>query len=431
MGKAGRRLLQLVAVVLSAVVAVATVVVVVKAADGAFSGSYALSGYFTSSGEGLNPGAEVTYRGVQVGRVTAVALVKGKAKITMAIDHGFRVPADATATLLPINVFGADNIAFTFPAVPAGDPVGDLGPGGTIAHTGVSPDIEDLFAAADPLLAQIDAPDIATIVDNLAQASQGEGPTIAASVEEGVQLANFLDTTLPEQLTALDSLSGFTSALAPTASSLNAISAASNVALPAFNSQAAAYQKLLATLSPFAENLAQFLAAYHPDIETLLSAGDNVARVILTQQSQIGQVISGLGIYLTKFAYAVDPAETLPDGSHFGYFQTFIMLSDVNNLVCSLIAPDEPGLSFLAPLQQALQGAGTALNCSNQISAFDAAQGSSSASSAGSAASPSAATNQAAGNLSTQTYEGLAAPEPVSPTGLGSYIDTLLGGLTS
>jgi len=418
-----RRLVRLVAVVVSAAVAIAGVVLIVKAADGAFSGSYALSGLFKASGEGLQPGAEVTYRGVQVGRVTNIALKSGRAEVTMAIDHNFRVPADATATILPINVFGADNVAFTFPA---GDPPTFLPAGATITHTSVSPDIQDLFAAADPLLAQIDVPDLQTVISNLAQASENEGPTIAASIDEGVKLANFLDNTLPQQLTALDSLNGFVSALTPTASSLNAIAVASNAALPAFNSQAAAYQKLLQTLSPFAENFAEFLAAYHPDITTLLSAGDNVARVLLVQRQDIGQVLSGLAIYLTKFANAVDPAEVLPDGSHFGYFHTFILLSDLNSLVCSMLAPAQPGLSFLSPLQQALSGAGTPLNCSSQIAAFNAAQAS------GHPASPSSTTNQAASNLSTQTYEGLAqpqpAPQPQQQSGLGGFINQLLGG---
>jgi virulence factor Mce-like protein len=418
-----RRLVRLVAVVVSAAVAIAGVVVIVKAADGAFSGSYALSGLFKTSGEGLQPGAEVTYRGVQVGRVTSIALESGRAKVTMAIDRSFRVPTDATATILPINVFGADNVAFTFPS---GDPPTYLSSGATITHTSVSPDIQDLFAAADPLLAQIDVPDLQTVISNLAQASENEGPTIAASIDEGVKLANFLDYTLPQQLTALDSLNGFVSALTPTATSFNAIATASNAALPAFNSQAAAYQKLLQTLAPFAENFAQFLAAYHPDITTLLAAGDNVARVLLVQRQDIGQVLSGLAIYLTKFANAVDPAEILPDGSHFGYFHTFILLSDLNTLVCSMLAPAQPGLSFLSPLQQALSGAGTSLNCSSQIAAFNAAQAS------GQPASPSSTTNQAAGNLSTQTYEGLAqpqpAPQPQQQSGLSGFINQLLGG---
>jgi phospholipid/cholesterol/gamma-HCH transport system substrate-binding protein len=404
--------------VLAAVVAVGGVTVIVKASNGAFSGSYSLAGSFSSSGEGLHSGSEVTYRGVQVGRVTTIALERGKAKVTMAIDHGFRVPSDATATILPVNVFGADNVAFTFAD---GDRAQALAPGSSIAHTVVSPELTDLFAAADPLLAQIDAPDLGTIVSNLAQGSEGEGPTIAASIDEGVKLANFLDNTLPQQLATLDSLNGFAAAIAPTASSLNAIATASNQALPSFNARAASYQKLLETLSPFAENLAQFLAAYHPDIMTLLSSGDNVARVLLVQQQDIGQVLSGLAIYLTKFANAADPAEVLPDGSHFGYFHTFIMLGDINSLVCSLLAPAQPGLSFLAPLQQALSGAGSPLNCSAQIAAFDAAQAS------GRPARDTTTTSQAAGSLQTQTYQGLAQPSVPQQTGLGGFIDSLLG----
>jgi virulence factor Mce-like protein len=423
---ARRQALRLGSVVVAAAVVVAGVVSIVKAANGAFSGAYSLSGLFSSSGEGLNPGAEVTYLGVQVGRVTHIALSHGRADITMAIDHGFGVPADASATLLPINVFGADNIALAFPA---GQHPPYLSPGSRITHTAVSPDVEDLFAAADPLLAQIDAPDLATVVSNLAQASAGEGPTIAASIDEGVKLANFLDNTLPEQLSALDSLAGFTTALAPTAPSFNAIAAASNVALPAFNSQAAAYQRLLQSLSAFGQTLATFLAAYHPDIATLLASGDNVARVILTQQAEVGQVVAGLAVYLTKFANAVDPAEVLPDGSHFGYFHTFIMLGDIEQMVCSLLAPAQPGLSFLEPLQQALSGAGTALNCSSQIAAFDAAQAQAPSPGSSSGSSSSSSVSQAAGNLSTQAYEGLAAPQTPTSSGLGSYMAQLLGGV--
>ncbi|HUY63600.1 MAG TPA: MCE family protein [Acidimicrobiales bacterium] len=413
-----KRPARILAVVVAAAVTVSAVVVIIKASDGAFSGQYALTGMFTSTGEGLHAGSAVTYRGVQVGRVTSITLVDRQAKVAMAIEPSFKVPGDATATVKPINVFGADDVMIDFPP---GDSSSALAGGASIAHTAVSPELGDLFAAADPLLQQIDAPDLTTIVSNLAQASVGEGPTIAASISEGVKLADLLDRTLPAQLNALDSLAGFSAALAPTASSLNVIAQAANQGLPAFNQAAPAYKKLLQTLAPFAEDLAQFLSAYHPDIATLLAAGDNVARVLLVQQQDIGQVIEGLSVYLTKFAGATNSLETLPDGSHFGYFHTFIMLSDINSLVCSLIAPAQSGLSFLAPLQQALSGAGTPLNCSSQIAAFDAAQN------GGRSTSATQATSQAASALSTQTYQGLASPQPPSQGGLGGLIDSLLG----
>ncbi len=420
----GRRLVRVGVLVVTAALATAAIVVSVQYADGALSGQYQLTALFSQSGEGLHPGSQVTYRGVQVGRVTGIALVDRHARVTMAIDHGFRVPADATATIRPLNVFGADvvSLAFSRPdAAPA------LQPGGVIRHSAVSDELGDLFAAADPLLAQIDTADLSTIVSTLAQASEGEGPTIAASIDEGAKLAAFLDRTLPSQLRALDAFNGFAGALAPTGASLDAISAASNQTLPAFNADAAHYQQLLSDLAPFAEELAQLLAAYRPDITTLLDDGDNIARVLLVRQQQVGQVIQGLGVYLTKFANAIDPAETLPDGSHFGYFQTFVLFSDINALVCNLIAPAAPGLSFLAPLQQVLTGPGSPLDCSSQLAAFAAAQ-------QGAPSAPAtAAAQQAAKRLATDVYGQLAAPEPPATPpaggGSGNVLQQLLGAL--
>ncbi|MGH9028767.1 MAG: MCE family protein [Acidimicrobiales bacterium] len=418
------RPVRLLAVLVAACLAVAVVVVVVKASDGGFSGQYALSGMFSRSGEGLHAGSEVDYRGVQVGDVTTIVLEDRQAKVNMAIDPGFKVPADATATIEPLNLFGADHVVFSFPS---GRGMPALAAGATVAKTAVSPELGDLFAAAAPLLNQIDTTDLSSVVSDLAQASQGEGPTIAASIDEGAKLASLLDQTLPAQLSALDSFSGFVNTLVPTAASFNSISQASNIALPAFNQAAPEYARLLKTLAPFAQNLAQFLAAYHPDFETILNSGDNVARVVLAQQSQIGQVIAGLGMYAEVFAKAIDPSETLPDGSHYGYFQTFILFSDVNQLVCSMIAPDAPGLSALEPLQQALTGAGLPFNCTSQLAAFDAAQAKSAPSTSG---APTAGTQQAAQQLSTGIDQALGAPQPSSSSssGVGGIIGALLGG---
>jgi virulence factor Mce-like protein len=422
------RALRLIAVLVAACVAVAAVVVIVKASDGAFSGRYALTATFDRSGEGLHAGSEVVYRGVQVGRITSIKLVDRRADVSMAIDPSFGVPSDATATIRPINVFGADEIQFTFPSTASPSP--KLRAGGTVVRTAVSSELGDLFAAATPLLQQIDTSDLSSVINDLAQASKGEGPTIAASIDEGAKLAALLDQTLPAQLNALDSFSGFVDTLAPTASSFNAIAQGANVALPAFNAAAPQYARLLQTLAPFANDLAQFLAAYHPDFETILNSGDNVARVILAQQSQIGQVIRGLGTYSEVFAKAIDPAEVLPDGSHFGYFQTFILFGDVNQLVCSLIAPAMPGLSALEPLQQALTGAGTPFNCASQLQAFDAAQ----SQPGPPAPSGTTAQQQAAQQLSNGVNQAIGAPQPQSTSpvnGPQQIISGLLGGSSS
>jgi ABC-type transporter Mla subunit MlaD len=189
------------------------------------------------------------------------------------------------------------------------------------------------------------------------------------------------------------------------------------------------YQRLLESLTPFANQLATILADYHPDIATILASGDNVARVLTAQQDDVGQVIQGAYHYADKLGHASSP-DTLPDGSGFGYFNTFILFADVNQLVCSLIAPAGTGLSFLEPVQQAVAGAGSAFNCSSQLAAFNAAQSTAAPSTAPAAAAPNPATPSAAQGLTNQVYGILG--KPSSPSGsspsIGGYIHSLLGG---
>ncbi len=419
------------AVLLAAVVAVVTAV---KAANGDFAGDYSLTGYFPRAGEGLAPGSEVVYRGVQVGRVSTIALSGDRAKVTMLVYPGFRVPAATKATIGPVNLFGAEQVTLTEPAHPSG---GDLAPGAVLGKTATSDELGTLFTAATPFFRRITTASLATVVGELARASNGEGPRIKASINAGASLAGYFDRTLSAQLAALDSFSTFTAALAPDGASINGLSRQENVALPAFNQEAADYAKLLANLTSFSSELARLLTDYHPTIDTLLNAGANPARVLTAQQSELGQIIQGAYRYAYKVASAKSQ-ETLPTGSHFIYFNTFVMFSDVNALVCDLIAPPSPGLSFLEPLQQALAGAGSPFTCKAQLASFDAAQAAPAtalplpAPSAPSVpVAPTGGTtpiSQATNGLGTSVFRILGQPSTGQGGSIGGYVGSLLGG---
>ncbi|MGH9098926.1 MAG: MlaD family protein, partial [Acidimicrobiales bacterium] len=184
--------------------AAAVTVVSVSAADGDYSGDYRLTGYFPRAGEGLEPGSEVVYRGVQVGRVTTVSLEGRRAKVALLVDPGFRVPIATTATIEPLNLFGAEQLALSVPR--GGGLTGPfLAPGAVLARTRTSAELSELFTAAAPLLESITRQDLATVVGELAEAENGEGPAIRASIGAGSNLAAFFDRTLSAQLEALDS----------------------------------------------------------------------------------------------------------------------------------------------------------------------------------------------------------------------------------
>ena len=332
-------------VVLSVVVLVGLVfgtVTLVRLANGDFAGDYQLSGMFPRAGEGLHPGSAVVFRGVQVGRVSTITLAQNEAQVTLLVEPTFKVPTTATATIQPLNLFGAEQVAISTPAGNADDgPY--LAPGASFAHAWSSDELGDLFAAATPLLNKIDTDNLSTVLGELAQASQGEGPKIAASISAGTQLAGLLDRTLNAQILALDSFAKFTQAIAPAAGDFNNLNAQINAGLPSFNAEEADYENLLTTLIPFANRLAALLSTYHPDIATILTSGDNVSRVLLAQQATIGQVVQGAYHYFQKIAEGASGLNKLPDGSTYAYFNTFILFGDVNSLVCNLIAPPTGG----------------------------------------------------------------------------------------
>jgi virulence factor Mce-like protein len=404
---------------------VAGTVELVRMANGDFAGDYHLSGMFPRAGEGLHPGSPVVFRGVQVGRVSTIALKDNEALVGLLIDPTFRVPALATATIQPVNLFGAEQVAIS---TPHGN--SEAGPylahGATFARASSSDELGDLFAAATPLLSKINTNDLSTVLGELAQASQGEGPRIAAGIASGTQLAGLLNKTVNSQILALDSFAKFSQALATTAPALNSLNAQINAGLPAFNAEEADYERLLNTLIPFSNQLASLLATYHPDIATILATGDNLSRVLLAQQNEIGQVVNGAYHYFQKIAEGAQSQQVLPDGSTYAYFNTFILFSDVNSLVCNLLAPASGGLSFLQPIQQALTGAGSAFNCAPQMAAFNALQ---SKATPTATPAPGATTNaSAAGSAAaTQVYGIIGQPDTAKKTGLGSLINQLLG----
>lgn len=408
-------------VLLAIAVVVAAVVVIENAVGGAYSGNQLVVGRFSSAGQGIQPGAEVDFAGVQVGRVHAIELVNRAAKVTLSIYPSFHFPANATATIQPENLFGADAVAITSPTGQRGP---YLKPGGTIAHTRVASELTDLLAVADPLLQQINTTDLSQALSELDQATNGAGSEIATGITEASKLGTLLSSTLGAQLTALDSLSALNGALLPAAAQLNTVSQDANTALPAINRAQDNFQRLLESINPFAENLAQFLSLYHPDIATLLTTGDNVTRVLLSHETNIQQTITGLYQYVYRLSLA--PADTLPDGSRIGYFQVFIDFSDVNNLVCSLIAPASGGLAALAPLQAALGAAGSGFDCSAQTATFNQLNPPATTAATTSAA-PS--TGQQGNQVAQQVYQALGAPKAPVPQSLSGYLSMLLGGL--
>ena len=96
-------------------------------------GQYKLYADLPRSG-GLYATANVTYRGTQIGKVTAVEPTETGARATMSIDDSFKVPADATANVHSVSAIGEQYLDL----VSTGNPGQYLSDGQTVA-TGTVP----------------------------------------------------------------------------------------------------------------------------------------------------------------------------------------------------------------------------------------------------------------------------------------------------
>lgn len=97
------------ALVLLAVLALAGAVVIVR--QTVFKPT-TITAYFTSA-TAIYPGDEVRVAGVKVGSIESIEPVGGQARITLAIDHDVKVPADAKAILMAQNLVAARYVQLT------------------------------------------------------------------------------------------------------------------------------------------------------------------------------------------------------------------------------------------------------------------------------------------------------------------------------
>jgi phospholipid/cholesterol/gamma-HCH transport system substrate-binding protein len=388
-------------------------VAAVRGAYGAFKGGYTVSATFERAAYGFGPDTEVDYLGVDVGHVTHIRLTPAhQVQAMIKINEGFQVPVGTSGDVEERSLFGDPYIDLVFPA---GNPTRFLANGGRIEQTSVEADTTDLIAHATPLLQQVNGQDLLTLVTELDQATQGEGPKIAQSIQDGVQLTNLYADTITAQLKALDAFTAFQTALQPDASTLNTLGAETNNALPTLNAAEANFQAALESVQPFAQHLAAVISAERPNIDQLLTRGDNVVRLLAMREPQVEQVVAGLALYLQKFAQGGSP-ETLPNGTKFIYFKNFIEFSDIQKLICGLVAPPagSPLPAQFQPVVAALSN--TALGC-----------GSAAGTTAGAASGGTA--QSAASDLLNQIASQIAAPEPpqASTGTVGNIIDSLLG----
>lgn len=175
-----------------------------------FSRPYRLSAQFSDS-RGLQPGFDVTYLGVAIGKIHSVRLDGGKVVVRLAIDKGERVPQGVTATAALKSAIGEPYVDLEPAAGRAGAP--PMRPGDVIplSRTSVSESYGDLFASVTKAVNGLHPDNLRIVTRELAQGLDGRGDTLRLTVDGASQLARTFagnTATLDSLITDLGSLTG-------------------------------------------------------------------------------------------------------------------------------------------------------------------------------------------------------------------------------
>ncbi len=137
---------------------------------------------FAQAGQGLGTTSPVKVRGMQVGRVHRIELLPdGRARITLRMNDGVRVPDTATASLEPESVFGPKFINLLPGDHETSGPY--LRPGAQITRVSNPRDLNDLLADANAALAALDPKDISIVVHTLAEGLGGQGQNLRETID--------------------------------------------------------------------------------------------------------------------------------------------------------------------------------------------------------------------------------------------------------
>ncbi|KZS72663.1 mammalian cell entry protein [Mycobacterium kansasii] len=141
-------------------------------------GRYTLKAELPASG-GLYPTANVTYRGVTIGKVTDVEPTPTGAEATMSIDSRYKIPVDASANVHSVSAVGEQYLDL----VSTGNPGKVFSPGQTITKGTVPSEIGPALDTANRGLQVLPADKIPVLLDETAQAVGGLGPALQRLVD--------------------------------------------------------------------------------------------------------------------------------------------------------------------------------------------------------------------------------------------------------
>ncbi len=283
---------------------------------------FGLRGYYVvrldlANGGGIYPDADVTYRGVSVGRVGAMDLTATGIQVDLDIsDSAPRIPDRLQAAVADLSAVGEQYVDLR--PVAAGGPY--LTGGSVIPErdTQLPLPVTSVLNSVNTLATSLPLSSLRTLTDELGAAFSGQGQNVRGIVSGNAALARAAYATLPQTSTLIKDSQEVIDTQVAESSELDSFSQNLDLLARQLDSSNASVRELVTDAPQAAAQVADLLAGTNPGLGDLVANLLTTSEVTLTRGQALDELLSAL-----PAAIAIGSTAINGNGARFGVALTF------------------------------------------------------------------------------------------------------------
>jgi phospholipid/cholesterol/gamma-HCH transport system substrate-binding protein len=257
---------------------------------GAFANACTVHADFSDSG-GIFSGAEVTYRGVTVGKVGTMHITPSGVRLDLHLDDcsNPKIPANAKAAVADRSVIGEQYVNL----LPNSDNAPYLASGDVIppSRTSIPIAAETFLTHVDSLITSVDLNALRTTVSELSAAFRDQAASFGSLISDGSALIGDAQQNLPSTLDLLTTSDGVLQTQLDERGSLDSFSSNLNKLAQQLKTSDPDIHHLLTSAPGDLDVLQTVLKQNRTDLGVLLADAADLGNLLVTRQAGIRQVL--------------------------------------------------------------------------------------------------------------------------------------------
>ena len=238
---------------------------------------------------GLYRFSNVTYRGVQIGKVKSVSLTENGAEAVMSLDTSPKIPADLEAHVLSVSAIGEQYVDLR-PRTDSGPYLED---GSRIAasNTTIPQQVGPMLDQVSTLVKSIPGDRISDLLDETFKAFNGAGPDFGSLIDSGAKLTEQLNSVSDESLGLINDSGPLLDSQAETADAIRTWARSLEGITGQLVQNDPQIRALLENGPGFAQEVSGLLNDIKPTLPVLLANLTTVGQILVTYNPSLEQLL--------------------------------------------------------------------------------------------------------------------------------------------